>query len=251
MSTLGKTFLYVALAGLVAAAVGAWMLVQKYHDTHESLLQAQANIEIIKSEVQKVTKEKDTALTDKATTEQALTEAQANATDLKGKLDAAVKDQDDLKAAVQEAKANTEKATEALKQFTDALGNVSPEDAKAMIKKLQDDKTAAETEQKILADQLQALTKQIADIKEAMNKGPDKMSPGISGKVTFVNHAWNFVVLDVGLSNGVIPKGELIVYRGNRFLGKVKVTSVEDHTAVADILPDIKGDIQMGDSVLN
>lgn len=77
------------------------------------------------------------------------------------------------------------------------------------------------------------------------------MPPGISGKVTFVNRAWNFVVLNVGLSNGLIPKGELIVYRGDRFLGKVKVTSVEENTAVADIESDAKGDIQAGDSVLN
>jgi hypothetical protein len=77
------------------------------------------------------------------------------------------------------------------------------------------------------------------------------MPPGISGKVTFVNTTWNFVVLNVGLSNGVVPNGELIVYRGRDFLGKVKVTSAEDNTAVADILPGAKADIQVGDDVLN
>jgi hypothetical protein len=80
---------------------------------------------------------------------------------------------------------------------------------------------------------------------------PNSMPPGISGKITFVNRAWNFVVLNVGLSNGVVPNGELIVYRGRNFLGKIKVTSAEDSTAVADILPDAKADIQVGDDVLN
>ena len=77
------------------------------------------------------------------------------------------------------------------------------------------------------------------------------MPPGISGRVTYVNRAWNFVVLDVGLSNGVVPNGELIVYRGNDFLGKVKVTKADPNDSVADILPSSKGDIQIGDYVLN
>ena len=75
--------------------------------------------------------------------------------------------------------------------------------------------------------------------------------PGVSGKVTFVDNTWNFVVLDVGLANGVVPNGELIVYRGRSFLGKVKVTKVDPNDAVAEILPDTKGVIQIGDSVLN
>jgi cell shape-determining protein MreC len=99
---------------------------------------------------------------------------------------------------------------------------------------------------------LQASQKQIADLQDAINrKTTGNMPPGISGKVTFVNRAWNFVVLNVGLSNGVVPNGELIVYRGRDFLGKVKVTSAEQNTSVADILPDAKADIQIGDDVLN
>ena len=91
----------------------------------------------------------------------------------------------------------------------------------------------------------------MADLKAAINKGPAGMPPGISGKVTFVNRAWNFVVLNVGLANGVVPNGELIVYRGRDFLGKIKVTSAESNSAVGDILPNAKADIQVGDDVLN
>jgi hypothetical protein len=75
--------------------------------------------------------------------------------------------------------------------------------------------------------------------------------PGVSGKVTFVDNAWNFVILDVGLANGVVPNGELIVYRNNAFLGKVRVTKVDPNDSVAEILPDVKGSIQIGDKVLN
>jgi cell shape-determining protein MreC len=120
------------------------------------------------------------------------------------------------------------------------------------IDKLNSQVAADNAEQKILQDQLQAANKQVDDLKTAINSAKTgTMPPGISGKVTFVNTTWNFVVLNVGLSNGVVPNGELIVYRGRNFLGKVKVTSAEDNTAVADILPGAKADIQVGDDVLN
>jgi hypothetical protein len=251
MSSLGKILLYVAVAGAVAAAGGAYMLFKQNHDTAADLVQVKQSVEAVKKKEVEAEKAKDVALKEKEATDSALTEANTNLDDMKSKLDAATKAQDDIKAALATAAANADKATQDLKHFQDILGGMSPEEAKAAIAKAQADKTAAETEQKILADQVQATTKQIADLKEAINKGPDKMPPGISGKITVVNRAWNFVVLNVGLSSGLIPKGELIVYRGDRFLGKIKVTSVEENTAVADIEPDAKGDIQAGDSVLN
>ena len=103
-----------------------------------------------------------------------------------------------------------------------------------------------------MQDQLQAAVKQAEDYKAEINKATvGTIPPGVTGKVTFVNRTWNFVVLNVGLSNGVVPNGELVVYRGRDFLGKVKVTSAEDNTAVADILPGAKADIQVGDDVIN
>ena len=99
---------------------------------------------------------------------------------------------------------------------------------------------------------MQASQTQIADLQDALKRSKTgTQPPGISGKVTFVDHAWNFVILDVGISNGVVPNGELIVYRGRDFLGKVRVTKADPNDAVAEILPDVKGDIQVGDSVLN
>ena len=118
--------------------------------------------------------------------------------------------------------------------------------------KAESDLATAQSEQKILADSLQSTQQQVADLKDEINrKKTGLMPPGISGRVTFVNRTWNFVVLDVGLSNGIVPNGELIVYRNNSFLGKVKVTSAEANTSVADIEPSVKGDIQTGDYVLN
>ena len=51
-----------------------------------------------------------------------------------------------------------------------------------------------------------------------------------------VNQSWNFVVLSLGDRQGLVPNAELLIQRGGKYLGKVRVTSVESSTAIADIL---------------
>jgi membrane-associated HD superfamily phosphohydrolase len=251
MSKLGIIFVYVALAGAVASGVLGWMLIQKYSTSQTSLSQAQTSLTSETAKVKKTQKDLDDQ---KAATDQANAQLQtANATidQDKTQLAAAQKTQDDLNTQLTQAKDDAKKAQADLAQVTTDLG-MSPADAKAKMAKDESDLAAAQSQQKILEDQLQASQKQIAFLQDAINrKATGNMPPGISGKVTFVNRPWNFVVLNVGLSNGVVPNGELIVYRGRDFLGKVRITSAEQNTSVGDILPNAKADIQIGDDVLN
>lgn len=62
------------------------------------------------------------------------------------------------------------------------------------------------------------------------------LRPGLQGTILAVNQAWNFVVLSLGDRQGVVPNAELLVQRGGQMLGKVRVTSVEPSTSIADIL---------------
>jgi hypothetical protein len=251
MSKLGIILVYVALVGAVVAGVFGWMLIQKYTTTQTSLSQVQTSLTATMAKVKKVSKDLDDANSAKDQVTAQLSTANAQIDTDKTQLAAAQKAQDDLNTQLKQAQADEQAAKDAVTKITSDLG-MSPEDAKAKIAKDEADIAAAQSQEKILQDQLQASQKQIADLQDAINRKPGgNMPPGISGKVTFVNRAWNFVVLNVGLSNGVVPNGELIVYRGRDFLGKVKVTSAEQNTSVADILPDAKADIQIGDDVLN
>jgi membrane-associated HD superfamily phosphohydrolase len=251
MSKLGIIFVYVALAGAVASGILGWMLIQKYSTSQTSLSQVQTSLTSETAKVKKAQKDVEDA---KAATDQANTQLQTANSQIdqdKTQLAAAQKAQDDLNTQLTQAKSDAKKAQDDLAQVTTDLG-MSPADAKAKMTKDESDLAAAQSQEKILQDQLQASQKQIADLQDAINrKVTGNMPPGISGKVTFVNRPWNFVVLNVGLSNGVVPNGELIVYRGRDFLGKVKITSAEQNTSVADILPNAKADIQVGDDVLN
>ncbi|EDY20498.1 hypothetical protein CfE428DRAFT_1695 [Chthoniobacter flavus Ellin428] len=79
------------------------------------------------------------------------------------------------------------------------------------------------------------------------------MRPGLHGRILAVNSGWNFVVLSVGDKNGVLVNSSLVVVRGNEPVARLRVTSVEPSTAIADVLPGTvrKGvTVQPGDTVI-
>ena len=77
--------------------------------------------------------------------------------------------------------------------------------------------------------------------------------PGLEGKVLAVNPNWSFVVLNIGDKQGVVAGSSLIVKRGNSMVAKLRVTSVEPSTSIADIQAGTaaKGNtVQPGDVVI-
>jgi len=79
------------------------------------------------------------------------------------------------------------------------------------------------------------------------------MAKGLEGQVIAVNQNWSFVVLGIGDRQGVVPNAEMIVVRGGQAIGKVRVSSVEPSTAIADVIPGSLGRgvrIQPGDRVI-
>lgn len=252
MSPLGKIFLYIAAAGGVAVAIAGYLTFQQMGTEKVTLTQVQQAKQASDRAAAKAKQDADAANAAKDQTASQLTETQGKVEDLNTKLTAAQKQSDDLNSSIQAAKDAQSKAETALQSLNSALGGKTPDQIKADAEKAQQDLASAQSQQKILQDQVQASQSQIDQLKDAINRSHvGQMPPGISGKITFVNRTWNFVVLNIGLSNGIVPNGELVVYRGRDFLGKIKVTSAEASTAVADILPDAKADIQKGDDVLN
>ncbi len=252
MSTLGKILLYVAVVGGVVAAVFGVLLVQKRGEDAQTIIQTQQARATAEQSAKKAQAEADDLKQAKADSDTKLATATSKIDDLNTQLTAAQKQAADATTASQTANDAAKAAQDKLDAITKTLNGQSPDELVNNAKKAQDDLAAAQSEQKIIQDQLQASQQQIADLQSAINRSTHGGTmPGVSGKVTFVDHAWNFVIMDVGLSAGVVPNGELIVYRGRTFLGKVRVTKVDPNDAVAEILPDVKGEIEVGDSVLN
>jgi hypothetical protein len=192
--------------------------------TQEKLTGAESNLADSETKVQELTTKEASAKRDLETKTKILTQAQDKLEQSESKLKAVMDDLGgrEAKTVVAELKNSTEKV--------DALGR----------------------EKKIIEDALAQKTAMVAkfeDLDRLRDKGyaPDDLS----GKIMAINKAWNFVVLDIGKDNRLAEGIELVVYRGDTMIGKVRSVSVDATSAVADILPDwTKTEIQVGDKVI-
>ena len=89
----------------------------------------------------------------------------------------------------------------------------------------------------------------------AVLRGEDIPAPelptGLKGRITSVDPKYDFVVLDIGSEQGVEERGELLISRKGKLIGKVRVRSVEATRSVANVLKDWKqGEPFEGDEVI-
>lgn len=72
----------------------------------------------------------------------------------------------------------------------------------------------------------------------------------LRGKILVVDPKWDFVVLNIGDDQGVLPEGELLVSRDGKLVAKVIVRSVEKDRSIANVVPGWKlGQPLEGDEV--
>jgi len=106
------------------------------------------------------------------------------------------------------------------------------------IEALKQQVVAAELEKNLLAEKLDSVQTQMVTLqREAQRREQGVMARGLQGTILAVNPAWNFVVLSLGDRQGVANNAEMIVRRGGRLVGRVRVTSVERTNSIADIVP--------------
>ena len=81
--------------------------------------------------------------------------------------------------------------------------------------------------------------------------GDPEMPTGLKGKVVAVDPKYDFVVLDIGESQGVVPRGKLLVSREGKLVGAVRITRVEASRSIANIIPEMKQEeVMEGDQVI-
>lgn len=80
---------------------------------------------------------------------------------------------------------------------------------------------------------------------------PILLPANLQGKIVVSDPKWNFVVLNIGEEQGVLPHGQLLVNRDGRLVAKVVVTSVQKDRCIANVMPGWKlGDLMEGDQVI-
>ena len=147
---------------------------------------------------------------------------QKRADELNDKLTQTTADRDDARnqlAAYTTTGLTAEQVTRLNKQYQDSL---------LAIKALNDEKL-------VLFRTITRLTNELAKY-----VGPEsdvKLPADLRGKIVVVDPKWNFVVLDVGESQGIINGGELLVSREGKLVSKVVVRSVDKSRSIANVVP--------------
>lgn len=137
--------------------------------------------------------------------------------------------------------------TEARQRITDLEGQVAS--LEANIAELKTQLAASEEKRKELEDEVTQLKLQL----ERYTNIDGKVNvPPVHGEVLLVNPEWNFVVLNIGQTDKLVPNVEMMVHRGDQLVGKVRVSSVMERCAVAEIQRGWEQfPIQEGDRVFN
>lgn len=237
---MGKILLFASFLFVAASGVLGFLSKNKLDAARESLAASESKISQAQQSL--------------ASTEKKLTEANTNLATAKTERDQATSQVASLQSDVEKARADVTSVTtqktaaesqvaqlqadnQAKQQEIDNLRNAQPTPAPGPTQ----EQLAIAEEQKTLISQLQQkLDNQTSELSKYRQADEDRkmglMRPGTEGKILAVNPAWNFVVLSLGDKNGVVNNAELLIKRGRQLIGKVRVTSVEPSTSIADIV---------------
>jgi hypothetical protein len=248
------------LLGLATAFLG-WK-------TRENALELQSNLDSAKTAQRtaedgrkKAERERDDAKTKLEETEGTLKRAQDDLTNARGELQNAKSDYEKAKAELDDKTKTLTSIEVELAKMKEQFGNVKPEEFAMRVKELNDAKNRAEVERDE-AKQIAETMKQRAEQAETQVASKEQtiqsyrgpiVQKGLTGKVLAYNPGWNFVVLNIGDKQGLRNGVQLVVTRGGQMVGKVRVTTVEPSTAIADVLPGTLAQgqsVQPGDSVI-
>jgi predicted RND superfamily exporter protein len=78
------------------------------------------------------------------------------------------------------------------------------------------------------------------------------MHDSIKGRIVMTDPKWEFVIVNVGGNHGVLRNGELLVNRAGKFIGRLKVATVEPNHSIANVMQQWKKkgeEVQEGDEV--
>lgn len=208
-----------------------------------------------------------------ATTKSSEATAKADAKKAKGEADSANKQlaetRDSLETTRQEAgkqrkradglagdlEKTTKEKNAAQQELTQwAVLGVTPDQVRAIQVEL---KAAKETIE-VANDEKKVLTRNNSTLRAELEKytvGEEKAPPlpaGLKGKVLAVDPRYDFVVIDLGEKDGIVPRGELLVNRDGKLVAKIRILRVEAGRCIANVLPQWKqADVVEGDQILN
>ncbi|MEQ1860108.1 MAG: hypothetical protein ABMA13_09240 [Chthoniobacteraceae bacterium] len=251
---MARIFLILSIVLALGAAFLGYKSTEQAKALQTDLSNTRADLAKTKAELKKTQGELEDTKKELADTQDRLKKTEDELTSTKGMLDTAKADL--VKAQTEAADATTKLAgvQGELDKIKEQFKGIEPDKLVASIKDLNDSKAKLETEL-AEAKQVQATLQQKKDEAEAQFATKDRtiaeyksgyVRNGLTGKVLAYNPGWNFVVVNLGDKAGLKSGVQMVVTRSGAMIGKVKVTTVEPSTAIADVLP---GSLARGESV--
>jgi hypothetical protein len=229
------------------------------------------NFTVVKGKIDKLTADRNDQRSQKDDFHHKLTTTQKDLKKTKDDLAQSQSDLADAKTAEQKAEDNltaantkvsdlTDKLTKTSQQRDDAQNQLAaykatglkPEEVDALDKNLKQTQMALE----VAGEEKLVLTHTVARLQNQINElvGTNyvvTLPPGLKGNVMAVDPKWDFVVLNVGMDQGALQNGELLVSRDGKLVAKVIIRSVQKDRSIANLVPGWQlGEIIEGDEVI-
>src|SRR5579859_143180 len=193
---------------------------------------------------------------DLAKTKDDLTQTQQELADTKTQRDKAVQD---AKTETKRADDLADKLTKTTQDRDDAQAKLAAYQATGLtadqvgglnkaLKSSQNELEAVKEENGVLQRTVSRLTAQINEL--IGTNYVVTLRADLRGKIVAVDPKWDFVVLNIGGDQGVLPDGEMLVSRDGKLVAKVIVRSVQKDRSIANVVPGWQlGDVIEGDQV--
>jgi hypothetical protein len=184
-----------------------------------------------------------------AQTKQDLADTKTQLVKTEAKADAQQKRADELNVKLAKATSDLQETSDKLVSYQ-ASGLTSEE-----VIKLNKNYLDAQRQIAVINDEKALLLRKYNTVKAKydaiVGTSPDiLLPPDLKGKILVVDPKWDFVVLSVGATQGVVQDGEMLVSRDGKLVAKVVVRTVEKDRCIANIVPGWKlGEVIEGDVV--
>jgi hypothetical protein len=227
----------------------------------------------VSERITNLTTERDVALNEKSTAEANASKARSEARKAREEEELAKRELVDTKGTLEVTAARLSEQEKRANQLDEMLAKTMAERNVAQqtvaqwsalgvtvdqVTTLRDQLYAANEERAALADEAKLLVRDNNRLRKELERfrGPDEphypLPAGLQGEVVAVDPRYNFVVLNIGEKQGVVPDGQMIVNRNGKLVGKVRITRVTPEQSIANIMPEWQqGEVMEGDQVMH
>ncbi len=239
---MAKILLGLAIVCMLGSAVLGFLTKTKISDAATKAKQDEAQIAMAGGQVAKTQKELKDAQTQVASLTEKETATESAAKDAQAAADKANAEKADLQKKADDSDAQIKALNEKIASMATTSGTGTTATAPAVDMAKMDELTKKEQEDEQINKKL---TEQNADMQRRMDKmvaaaqknSMQANARQLEGQVLAVQPTWNFVIVSIGDRQGVAMNASLLVKRGSSMIAKLKVTSVEPTTSVADVVP--------------